>query len=269
MTSYQKYLIFKSKYDMTKDKYYIDAVKYGHFDIKDFDDEHILYVYIQSHYEKNGDTQDDRYYDINFNIIRNFITILTNYLYIEVVKYMYYIWNKPNISDNIRQKIDIIKNHLIETANLSKKEFEDIIYNPKNPKYKWRQHGYYTSCLYVYYPLLDNWQDLIIKLINVVPRLSDAQDMLMYGIYQVDSEKLFPFMKVFLETLMARDHFSHDTWTGCFDITCEGIGALQQFVLIVNKLRDDGYNFLENIDIDNITYDELKYQVELGYYINQ
>lgn len=112
-------------------------------------------------------------------------------LHRDLVKYTYKIWN-IYVDDEISEMIDKISKHLIEVANMKKEEYNDIMHNPNNPRYNSAKHYiYYTFWLYAYFPLLKNCEELILKLIEIA-YLDDAQDELLFGLYQMEPQKLAP-----------------------------------------------------------------------------
>ena len=184
-----------------------------------------------------------------------------SYVNIEIVKYIYSIWDKSDNSDELSKWINTIKNHLIETANMNSDEYYDILENPKNPRYNQSKHYiYYTWWLYVYYPLIQDGEELILKLIDFA-YLDDAQDMLMYGIYQMKPSRLNIFMKKFLIKLWDQYNELHNMGTRklnpCFNIWSNGTGAWSQIIDILKKLYRAGYNLLENPELNKILCYEL------------
>jgi len=178
-----------------------------------------------------------------FNIVKYIIElfisnrIMNDYVYTEVKKYIYKHWNDDNISDIVAE----IKNTLVEVTTFTKEEYKDIICNENNPKYNRQKHYiYYIHWLYCFYPLLDNYEDLIIKLINIV-FLDDAQDELMDGIFRIESTKLLPFYKKFVLSVKNSSNALNEM--PCFNLYCSGTGAYQQHRKILNKLKKDlNYN---------------------------
>lgn len=229
---------------------------------------------------------EDKFHDLNFNIIRIFPKELVlewisqdfdgrnicyhSCLHIEVVKYIYYIWNdyvelsEEDLSypdKELCHEIHRIKNHLIETANMDPKEYYDILENKSNPRYNQKKNYiYYTWWLYVYYPLLDNFEELILKLINFV-YLSDAQDMLLYGIYQIEPQKLSIFIKKFMLTLWQQDEDRCNQHAAryftiycrpCFCLWDSATGAWTEMIRILKKLYDNGYDLLSDPELEKI-----------------
>lgn len=165
-------------------------------------------------------------------IIQLFIDnrIYNELLYNEVKKFVYSHWNDEICQDLIKQITDI----LTETANFSRETYRDIFWC-KHPTYK-SHCKYYVFWLYCFYPMLDNYEDLILKLVNLV-FLDDAQDQLLYGIYDIESKKLLPFYKKFLLTVWKSKNCINDS--ECFDWRSIGTGALFQNAKICNKLKKE------------------------------
>src|SRR5690242_7178570 len=127
MNNYDKYLKFRDEYNFEKDKDYLDAIKYKCYKKADFDDNYILNIYLEKFYGNIYGDDEDKYYDLEFNIIRNFpkdvlkdiIEINFNtrnicykyYLHIEIVKFIYFIWNDHQ--NELYFLIQKIKSHLI------------------------------------------------------------------------------------------------------------------------------------------------------------
>lgn len=177
-----------------------------------------------------------------------------SFLHIELVKWLYRHW-KDAIAAPI---VDKIKAHLVEVANMTSQEYNDILYNSENPRYDRKKHYmYYTWWLYVYYPLLDNWENLVMKLISLA-YLEDAQDMLLYGLYFVDPERLAPFMKHFILTLHTQRQQSITSTRdrACFDIYQSGTGASGQISQILKKLKDVGYDLFNDHDLSCVNFNE-------------
>ena len=186
--------------------------------------------------------------DFVIEIINRFINErIYNYLvYEEVKKYLYSHWN-----DNIvKEQVDKIKNILIETSNFTKDEYYDILHNYNNPKYNHEKHyKYYVCWLYCFYPLLDNYEDLILKLVNLV-YLDDGQDELLDGLLKMPSKKLVNFYNHFLlNVCKSKNAINQDK---CFNIWSIATGAYQQNIEIIKKLKfEENYNILE----DELLYD--------------
>ncbi|AUL79329.3 putative orfan [Tupanvirus soda lake] len=231
--------------------------------------------------EKNKEMQYfNKYYDLNFNILKNFpkeyvLDLLeknfesrsicySNLVHIELVKYTYQIWNyyigkESNHflypENELCKLINKIKYHLLEVANMSEKEYYDILRNDENPRFNRKKHYiYYTWWLYAYYPLMENAEDLILKLIDFV-YLNDAQDMLLYGIYQMDPIRLAPFMKKFMLKLFQQeiDQISGTrTCSECFCMWSSGTGAWSQMVRILGKLHKNGFDLMTDPNLVDV-----------------
>lgn len=258
--SYQEYLVFKSVCDLENDQDYLEAFKF--FKIKErklgqFNDNYILNKYFESKYEDDDEQENRRYYNLEFNVIREFpIEMIKKllelnfntrdicymrYLHIELVKYIFYIWN--DTSHELHYMIDKIKDHLIEVAGMNEDDYYDILNNGSNPRYNPdKNYMYYTWWLYPYFPLLEDGENLILKLTSFA-YLDDAQDMLMYGIYQMDPHRLYGFFKKFMQELHTAVSFK------LFE---SGTGSLGQFRLIAKKLYESGYDIINDKDIDYV-----------------
>lgn len=198
--------------------------------------------YLFQKYEtKNNYISDDDYYNLEKCFIKSLskdvifdvsVQILLNgeclfsVLYIEVVKYFYSIWNSTANEPRFQNIIDTISKHLYETANLTQQEYIHRS-NEQNCGIIKTSLRYYTWWLYVFYPLLPNSTELILKLIEVV-YLDDAQDSLLYGIYHMKKEQLKEFMPHFLNKLER---------CRCFDPNSVGTGASHQIAMIMNKIN--------------------------------
>lgn len=235
---YQKYLVFKDEYN-TKEQKNFD---FTNFSQKEYREIYILNKFLESKYHNN-----DKYYDMEFNIIRhfpsdtlkNFMDLYFNtqkicyeyFLNIEIVKYIYNMWN--NTEHELYCIVGNIKNHLIEVVNMY--EYNNI------------SHKYYTWWLYAYFPLLEDGENMILRLIKFV-YLNDTQDMLMYGIYQIGPDRLYRFFKNFMITL-----YAVNTVTGNgFELMDSTTGALSQFEMVAKKLYRAGYEIINDPDINYI-----------------
>lgn len=167
-------------------------------------------------------------------IIQLFIDnrIYNHYVYPEVKKYLYLHWKDNKVPNQVKQ----ITNILIETANFTKEEYADIITNFENPRYNKNKHYvYYVFWLYCFYPLVENYEELLLKLVNLV-HLEDAQDELMDGLFRIESKKLLPFYKKFLIAVWKSNNYRNDQ---CFDLFSYGTGAIQENAQIMKKLKDE------------------------------
>jgi hypothetical protein len=132
----------------------------------------------------------------------------------------------------VKQITDI----LIETANFTKEEYEDIMTNSKNPRYNREKHYvYYVFWLYCFYPLVENYEELLLKLVNLV-HLEDAQDELMDGLFRIESDKLLPFYKKFLIAVWKSNNYRNDN---CFSLFSYGTGSIRENAKIMEKLKDE------------------------------
>lgn len=199
--------------------------------------------YLFNKYDRKDDCiiEEDEYFDLNKCFIKSLnkevildvsIQILLNgeflfsILYIEVVKYFYSIWNSPDNDPRFQSIINIISKHLIETSNLTSQEYNQKLNERNAGDIKGVSFRYYTWWLYVFYPLLPNANQLILKLMEIV-YLDDAQDSLLYGIYQMKKEQLIDFFPYFLH---------HLNTFRCFDPNSTGTGAKKQMELIRKKI---------------------------------
>lgn len=270
---YKLYLDFDLKYDVEKDEHYNDDDEY-----------YTLLKYLETIYitdqSDNYDKLDkNKYNDMEFNVIRDFhygilLDLITRnfrtrdicykgILHREVYKYICHIWKKydkidikdiPYPESQLKECIDTIKQHLIETSNLTQEEYDDILCNPKNKKYDSRRnYRYYSWWLYGYLPLFENGEKLIMKIIEIT-NIDDAQDVLLDSIYDMEPCRLNKFIKPFLLKL----HEQRKTKRNgpCFEMWCNGTGAGGQMVNIFKKLYNAGYNLFMDKELDCIFYDE-------------
>jgi hypothetical protein len=242
----------------------------------------ILNKFLETKYaDLLSDENDIQYHDLQFRImdgwpVRFMLRLLkVNFesrdicylqtLHIEVVKYIFSIWDKyadlpyqrrtfPH--GELYQSISLLKNHLIEAANFDPDEYNRILRDPKHPRFNPDKHyRYYTWWLYCYFPLINNGDELILRLIRFA-KLEDAQDMLMFGIYQIQDPKRLASLMIQLITDVDKS----------FDFTQSGTGALRQSIKIFRKLYQAGYNLLDNPIVqkairytnrDNIEYEAI------------
>lgn len=298
-TNYESYLEFKKSFDWSKDQEIIDAKEKGYFEEEMCNEVNLLEKFLETKYQqfKRDDSDDpddsgepdkscqeylDKYHDLEYNITRDFPieymlklatenfedrTICYHYqVHIEVVKYIFHIWPKSVNSpqSEFYDLIQKIKAHLIEAVNFNPQEYYDMLQNKSNPRFNPKKHYiYYTWWLYVYFPLLEDPEEKILKLIDFV-YLEDAQDMLMYGIYQLEPAVLAPFFKKFMLALwkqeidnlagMKKDRH----WFGpessakdriCFLILESGTGAMGDTFNILKKLYRSGYDLLADPEL--------------------
>ncbi|AYV84558.1 MAG: putative orfan [Hyperionvirus sp.] len=228
---------------------------------KEQKDIEILEDFLKTEY--GPDRDDKKYYDITFRIMTDFsIDMLddlisayfnepqicyTMYLHIELVKYIYAIWNDE--SHKLYHWVTAIKTHLVKTANLSRDELYDVMQR--------RERGssalFYTWWLYVYYPLVPDAENLMLKLTKIA-RFNDAQDMFMYGIYQMEPKRLYHFMKNWLPSL-----YEIEPLLMCFDPLCSSTGALDQLKMIADKLNAAGMRLFDEPYIIDITKEDADY----------
>jgi hypothetical protein len=166
-------------------------------------------------------------------IIQIFIDncVYNDIIYVEIKKYLWVYWNEEKISDITNQITSI----LINTANLSKDEYVKILndYIPGTDQKKYSK--YYLFWLYFFYPLIPGYEELVIKLVNLV-YLNDAQDELMDGISRIESNELLPFYKKFIVGVWKS---SNVYGTICFDLFGGGTGSFSQNVRVIKKLKED------------------------------
>lgn len=234
-------------------------------------------------YHKNVERQNDINFEKklgNFNIVifddfpieevkdllQHFIDnrIYNQPIWMELVKFVYKHWN----DDIIKNQVDEIKDTLIEVTNMSNVEYADILTNVKNPKYNGKKHYvYYVFWLYIFYPLFDNCEELLLKLVSIV-YIDDAQDGLLDGLFYMDSNKLVKFYNKFLIAVHNSDKTQDISkfYFGrrCFELWSTGTGAFTQNVNIIKKLKNDiGYDiFTDELLLDFWNDDENKIEIE-------
>jgi hypothetical protein len=292
---YSNFLNYKKNYDWATDENIIEAKTHGYYDAKNYDDHYLLENFLYDIYDNmdhlSGSLTEaegkkireeylKKYYDLEFNILRAFPkekmlsfvkknfedrTICYHDLFhIELVKYTYHIWKKfvNNSPDNFEYPdnefcicINKIKDHLEEVTNMTSDKYYDILENKQNPRYNPKKHYiYYTWWLYAYLPLLEDADGKILNLIKFV-YLEDAQDMLLYGIYQMDTNKLAPFMKKIMMSLWKQgiDYpMGIRKHKPCFGMWETGTGAWSQMVDILEKLYQGGYDLMSDIELGPI-----------------
>lgn len=278
MNIYQEFLQF------SKDIPFKDENSYNNYYNYDNSEYARLELFLDHKYDSYSTTESDQHlsiYDLDFSFIKYFpIDIIIDILYehirgrsfnnsyylihTEAIKYIYGIWNKYinlgkfkkyhelEYPDNeLYNIVQSINNHLIITANMNPIKYDAILKNDRKKYYL-----YYTHYLYAYYPLLENGDELILKLIDFV-YLNDAQDDLMYGIYQMEPNKLYHFMIKFMLRLNKQET-DYDSGNRnsriCFDLFCFGTGSFIQFVRILRKLYkyDPGFDLLKVPELENI-----------------
>jgi hypothetical protein len=177
--------------------------------------------------------------------------IYNSYINIEIKKFLYSHWKDDLVKDIVQQITDI----LIETANFTKEEYLDIMSNPKNQRYNFKKHYiYYVFWLYFFYPLIEGYEELIIKLVNIV-HLEDAQDELLNGIELIESTKLLVFYKKFILEVWKSCNYRG---TMCFDLFNTATGSFGQNVRIIKKLKKDlGWNIFTDDDLQDFLNDNL------------
>lgn len=239
-------------------KYYPDE-RLNQKDIDEFNDDDF------NEFTKSNEEGDKRYHDLNYHFLENFSMdtifhlaesnfekreICYAYLtHIELVKFFYHVWNSSHIESRFRDLIQKMTNHLIETANLSTEEYNSIMSDSNHPNYNFRKHYiYYTWWLYVFYPLIEDGPNLIMKLIKFA-YLDDAQDMLLYGIYQMPIIQLVPFFKPFLIEIWNQEKTKQRP---CFSLWCTGTGSRSQIFRIVKKLVTNGYQIHQDHELFEI-----------------
>ena len=220
-----------------------------------------------------------KYNDLEFNVLQSFPKEIVlgfakqnfegrsicyyNLLHIELVKYTYHIWKKfvNKSPDNFEYPdnefcilINKIQEHLLEVVYMDVDKYYDILQNSRNPRFDSKKNYiYYTWWLYAYLPLLDEPEEKILKLVDFV-YLNDAQDMLLYGIYQMNTTILAPLMKKLMLTLWKQE----EALPGirgprpCYEMWSGGTGAWTQTVDILGKLYHAGYNLMEDPELTHV-----------------
>ena len=199
-------------------------------------------------YDLDWDERNNKFYDIDYHVTRDFDPkfminlaelflssdkIVGKYLTIEIIKYIFYAWKTNNLL--FQDYIQRLKLHLqqiisMDKINLNKFIMSDRVYD----RYK---SSYYTWWLYGFYIMFDDYESKILKLTDLL-RLEDAQDYLMYGIYQIDDcSKLYQMM---IKLIIRLDE--NESFTLFFSAT----GALHQFKQISKKLKSHGYDILQS-----------------------
>lgn len=186
-------------------------------------------------------------------IINRFINgrIYNCIVYEEVKKFLYKHWN----DEIIVPEVEKITKILIEVANFTRDDYCDIMRNPKNPRFNAEKHYvYYVFWLYCFYPMLDNYEELIIKLINLV-YLDDAQDELLNGLLHISSEKLVNFYNKFLINVSESRNAINNSH--CFDLWSTGTGAYFQNIEIIKKLKSElKYDIFNDPCLENFWINE-------------
>lgn len=196
--------------------------------------------------------------DLVKRIIQLFVEkcIYNNFIYIEIKKFLFKYWKDQKVSNIVNQITEI----LVKTANLSKDEYLNILYETDLKTNKKKHSKYYLFWLYFFYPLIDKYEELIMKLINLV-HLDDAQDELMYGLQRIESTKLLPFYKKFFIGVLKS---SCVYGINCFDLFDSATGSYIQNLQIIKKLKIElGWDFFSDPDLqDFITEPENLHTIE-------
>lgn len=277
--NYQEYLIFSDKFDISAYDY--DEESFNELSEVQKEIEKVN-AFLEIKY--NDSSEHHKYNNLNFIFIQNFpreliakwmkINLKTrdicyqHYLHIEIVKYTYLIWhtylyqNPDNFDGSSKLLCKIINkiyNHLVEIPNMDPIMYYDILENKMNPKYnRDRNYIYYSWWLYVYYPLIDNCEELILKLISFA-YLDDAEDMLLYGIYHMPTSKLAKFIKKFILVIWNQDKKYNELHRIDINSTllekwrcgrpCLSMRILSfEIIKIFKKLMYDGFNLLSDSD---------------------
>jgi len=219
------------------------------------------FLYEKYHYPRSNFIT--KKYDLNYNIIRDFpkkkilrwleVTFKspriryddTTELHLELIKFIFYIWDKNDDEDYVLY-IQKIKSHLIELVNMSANEYNDIITDIENPKYSIKNYFYNKFWLYSCCVLMDNCEDLIIKLIDIID-LKDSEYDLLYGLEQIDIGRLFILCKKIMLVIKQQNNFDREP---CFEI--ENSSGFSNLLL---KLCKNGYDVINDqqfIDIFTI-----------------
>lgn len=257
--SYDNFLIFKSK------------------QTEPFNNIALVDKYLESVYGTYGDHDWDKYYDVHFIAIHQFpielILELLNYhmhgneyythtlLHIEIIKYVYSIWNKyDNISyfdkpltyphNELYEYCYTIKQTLLYFTKCTKEQYITKLKQPSECV----KSMYGPFWLYGYFPLLD-CDDGILHFLSIA-FLDDGQDTFMYGIYQMEPTRLSYFMMQMVELLTKHSELDKQyprmnctVRYKCFDLDDGGTGALGQFEKILEKLEMNGINLLAKLEI--------------------
>ena len=259
---YAEYLEFEKNYNYDTDPYIKDISddikKYG-LTIDYYTGKYyILSIFIESKYKDEqakyengkyyyGKMNDDKYYDLNFNIFKEFPNEFVNQLInetiwvylvpilvrIELTKYIINKWSELDI-------VQKIKDHLLETVTLTYDEIQSKR-SKLEEKYNTHYSLYYTDWLYCFYYLLPNYEELIIKLMNIL-NLDDGSEFLFWGIYQLEPERLNKFFKRFL----LECHKVH------LDPYHESTGSIHDTKYILKKLKNHGYNLMADPELQEI-----------------
>lgn len=196
--------------------------------------------------------------DLVKRIIQLFIEncIYNNFIYMEIKKFLFKYWKDQKVSNIVNQITDI----LVKTANLSKDEYLNILSETDLKSGNKKYSKYYLFWLYFFYPLIDEYEELIMKLINLV-YLDDAQDELMNGLLRIESDKLLPFYKKFFIGVLKS---SCVYGINCFDLFGSGTGSYVQNLQIIKKLKIElDWDFFSDQDLqDFITEPENLYIIE-------
>lgn len=176
-------------------------------------------------------------------------------IYWEVKKFLYSHWKDVELQDITGQITEI----LVRTASLTNKEYKQILNNTSHfcTEYSSR---YYVYWLYCFYPLVAGYDDLIIKLVNVV-YLGDAQDELLHGIEKINSPELLPFYKKFIVAVWKSRYQEEYDDLQCFQLFCKGTGSLRQNVLIIKKLKKDlNWDIFADPDLQEFWLDDYNFK---------
>ena len=277
MNYYQEYLEFVKNYDLNKDRHVIENKYCDEYNIDDAD---LYYLeaflepkYFKNHSENFGYFEMDKeiYFDRSINFIEHFplniiLKLIERYYtfynigtcsQIEIVKYLFAIWHNENCPEQVKYWIQKITNHLTTVANMDKHQYDEMVHNSYYDKTMFKFTGilYYTWWLYVFYPLLENCTELILKLMKIA-YICDAQDMLMYGIYQMSPNKLKSFMKDFIVVV----NNSYNEQHRGFNLLESCTGSFQQLKRIISKLSKNGYNFFDDPSLQWFADEFKKYE---------
>ena len=276
---YSDFIDFKQTYDLESDENVINSKRWNNYDPKNYDELYLLETFLNTRY---GDDNDQtKYYDLEFRIMHDFPEefllklVQLNFegrnicyktlVHIEIVKLLYHVWGKDSIYS---ETINKIEEHLIETVNMDPEEYYDILYNKSNPRYdRDRNYVYYSWWLYCYLPLMENSDELILKLVDLV-YLEDAQDMLLYGIYQMNVTKLSQLVKKFMlavDEQYEKRRLTKHTKPICFELFCGGTGAWGQMERILKKLYINGYDLISDPDLQKLYKYTDRNNVECSY----
>ena len=229
----------------------------------------ILNSFLESEYK---DDYVKKKYDLQYNLIRDFPVSyivwlihafeiknypIFHYLlpYFELIKYIYHVWDdyaSIAYADHTRvyphnelyEYIYTIKDFLRRIANMDRETYfrTNMNYSTKS-KWVW----------YAYFPLLKDGKELILKYISF-SILHDSQNFLMYGIYQIETEQLYPFFKEFISIIIEQE--KHDL--PCLELLCGASGTYSDVFNVIKKLHNAGYNIIDDPQFEKLFSEDVK-----------